>query len=352
MHGCHWREFLGRWPSRSPGTWRLLLLLPRQTGGSRRGIHDTLKPKDLMNSTLDKKIQSKDVLLFRYEDPGRVFRRSAMAFGTFPVWTYLSYFSYNLKSELDGIREGFESSQAYRSRGWVLDNVQKASGSVAVAFFMFGETILKGPKNDRLFRKGFFFLRMRPVIVLGVEVLQHGPASGPAEGWQARDRGDLRLFALDLEANHDTCISCECTTVKIPSIPMVWTIGLGPKHLYLTEEPFTTISVQWDQAAAEGGPAVFPGRQGPVVQVPVQPRRRHLQQQALVRPHRGHQPETVRRLWQPCGLCCWSGRGQFSGARTSWTGSYRGGHGCPSSTIHTDVHLSSCECSEVSPEPV
>ena len=42
-------------------------------------------------------VVTKDVLLFRYDDSGKVFWINLIAMGMFPVWTYMGYTAYSLK---------------------------------------------------------------------------------------------------------------------------------------------------------------------------------------------------------------------------------------------------------------
>ena len=42
-------------------------------------------------------VVTKDTLLFRYDDTGKVFWTNLIAIGMFPVWSYMGYFAYSLK---------------------------------------------------------------------------------------------------------------------------------------------------------------------------------------------------------------------------------------------------------------
>ena len=42
-------------------------------------------------------VVTKDVLLFRYDDSGKVFWINLIAMGMFPIWTYMGYTAYSLK---------------------------------------------------------------------------------------------------------------------------------------------------------------------------------------------------------------------------------------------------------------
>lgn len=42
-------------------------------------------------------VVTKDVLLFRYDDTGKVYWRHMLAVGMLPMWAYLGYTSYSLK---------------------------------------------------------------------------------------------------------------------------------------------------------------------------------------------------------------------------------------------------------------
>ena len=42
-------------------------------------------------------VVTKDTLLFRYDDSGKVFWTNLIAMGMFPIWSYMGYFAYSLK---------------------------------------------------------------------------------------------------------------------------------------------------------------------------------------------------------------------------------------------------------------
>merc|ERR1712142_488829 len=54
----------------------------------------------------------------------------------FPVWSYLSYFCYNLDREIKS-KMSPEAAEKI-SRGWIYTNVERLRKGVAVGFFIFG----------------------------------------------------------------------------------------------------------------------------------------------------------------------------------------------------------------------
>lgn len=65
----------------------------------------------------------------------QVFSMNMLAAAMFPLWAYLGYSAYNLKSDLDPFNENVSKPNF----GLLMNQVQKASVGVAVGFFLFGE---------------------------------------------------------------------------------------------------------------------------------------------------------------------------------------------------------------------
>ena len=80
-------------------------------------------------------VVTKDTMLFRYEDPTKVFRKNLVAMSMMPLWAYLGYFSYSLKSKVESFREDVVENTRIN---FLMDNVTKASRGVGLAFFLFG----------------------------------------------------------------------------------------------------------------------------------------------------------------------------------------------------------------------
>ncbi len=81
----------------------------------------------------------RDLTLFRYEAPSTVFKKNALALAMVPVWTYLAKVSWGLKADL----EPYSDTAGLEGRKWVLENVTRASGGVAVGFFLFGQSAMQ-----------------------------------------------------------------------------------------------------------------------------------------------------------------------------------------------------------------
>lgn len=113
----------------------------------RRLVHDGMswKPKDKdklakmildsANSPTANMQAAKDTLLFRYEDPGKMMRYTALGLSMFPMWTYLAYFCYKLDKTLIPLKR--RMSPEVRE-GWVVRNIERARITVAFGFFLFG----------------------------------------------------------------------------------------------------------------------------------------------------------------------------------------------------------------------
>ena len=115
------------------------LLATFRRSNHERNYHQ-YKPKDKSHLyEVSESIQqnSKDHLLFRYEAPSRIMRFNALAITMFPMWTYLSYFCYNLDNYLAPFRAKMTPEMA---EGWVNKTVEKARLGVAAGFFLFGKT--------------------------------------------------------------------------------------------------------------------------------------------------------------------------------------------------------------------
>ncbi len=80
-------------------------------------------------------LANRDLVLFSYEASGPVFWKNAVALAMFPVWSYLAKVSWGLEGRLSPHTDGVEAAD----KSWALSNIQRASGGVAVGFFLFGE---------------------------------------------------------------------------------------------------------------------------------------------------------------------------------------------------------------------
>ena len=86
--------------------------------------------------------------MFRYEDPMKIFRRSALALAMFPMWSYLSYFTFQLRSELSPYKDSDVLDK--KGKGWVYqDTIYKATRFVGIACFINGMFIR--PSIKKLF---------------------------------------------------------------------------------------------------------------------------------------------------------------------------------------------------------
>jgi hypothetical protein len=85
-----------------------------------RRFYHQYKPKERtilpIETPLAEHFASRDVLLFRYEDPYKILRRNCIAGGMLPLWSYLAYTAWSLKSIFQPYRDQLESSD----RAWVI----------------------------------------------------------------------------------------------------------------------------------------------------------------------------------------------------------------------------------------
>ena len=67
----------------------------------------------------------------------KIFRWNIVAITMFPVWSYLSYFTFKLRSQLDPYKDSGVLEK--RGRGWVMENIQNSITGVGIASFLFGK---------------------------------------------------------------------------------------------------------------------------------------------------------------------------------------------------------------------
>ncbi|XP_023344998.1 transmembrane protein 223 isoform X2 [Eurytemora carolleeae] len=80
-------------------------------------------------------VVNKDITLFRYEDLKKVRLKNMLGMSMLPLWAYLGYFAFTLRSKLEPFREEVNNNVRYN---FLLDNVTKASVGVGAGFFLFG----------------------------------------------------------------------------------------------------------------------------------------------------------------------------------------------------------------------
>lgn len=78
---------------------------------------------------------TKDTPLFRYEDAKKVRLNNFAGMLMLPIWGYLGYFAYSLKSQMKPYEENVETNEKF---SFLLNNVLSASTGVGVGFFLFG----------------------------------------------------------------------------------------------------------------------------------------------------------------------------------------------------------------------
>ena len=76
----------------------------------------------------------------------KIFRGSALALVMFPMWSYLSYFTFQLRSELSPYKDSDVLDK--KGKGWVYqDTIYKATRFVGIACFINGMFIRTSIKN-------------------------------------------------------------------------------------------------------------------------------------------------------------------------------------------------------------
>lgn len=97
------------------------------------------KPKDkvqVYDAPLPHDLQAhgKDILLFRYENPMKVLRFSVIALTQFPIWSWLSYFTLDLRSRLTPYKESDVLDR--KGSGWIYQKT--VYGAATSRFLAFG----------------------------------------------------------------------------------------------------------------------------------------------------------------------------------------------------------------------
>ena len=82
-----------------------------------------------------KGVVTKDILLFRNEDASKVFYTNLVAMSMMPVWGFMGYTSYSLKSKMEGFKEDVADNTKIN---FLLDDVLNTSRRMGLAFFLCG----------------------------------------------------------------------------------------------------------------------------------------------------------------------------------------------------------------------
>jgi len=80
-------------------------------------------------------VVTKDVLLFRYDDSGKVFWINLIAMGMFPIWTYMGYTAYSLKSAIEPVKDATAENTKLN---WRIDHIMSGSWGIGLAYCLFG----------------------------------------------------------------------------------------------------------------------------------------------------------------------------------------------------------------------
>ena len=82
--------------------------------------------------------QSKDILLFRYENPNKIFRNNIVALMIFPCYSWLSYFTYELRTELKPYKDSEVLDR--KGSGWIYQaTIFQATRYLGIVIFIFGK---------------------------------------------------------------------------------------------------------------------------------------------------------------------------------------------------------------------
>ena len=144
----------------------------------------------------------------------KILRRNAVGITMFPVWSYLSYFTFKIKSDLDPYKDSEVLEK--KGRGWLLENIERSSRGVGVGFFLFGKQ-LSGSLITQfiyiMYREGNKILgpmskyrnetvslsyccRSRFINLLAVKKLEHSQASSSQKGWKIRHHCNVWNFRI------------------------------------------------------------------------------------------------------------------------------------------------------------
>ena len=100
----------------------------------------TVLNKIVIDININFQAQSKDILLFRYENPNKIFRNNIVALMIFPCYAWLSYFTYELRAELLPYKDSEVLDR--KGSGWVYQaTLFNATRWLGVVVFIFGKLL-------------------------------------------------------------------------------------------------------------------------------------------------------------------------------------------------------------------
>merc|ERR1712059_77974 len=108
----------------------------------KQSVRKYFKPKHTKEAFYDVEgVVTKDTILFRYDDPSRlVMKRNVAALALVPVWGWVGYNTFVLKSTVEPLKERQVVTEDARLQ-WLLNNVSLGSRGLGVAFFLFGAAL-------------------------------------------------------------------------------------------------------------------------------------------------------------------------------------------------------------------
>lgn len=93
--------------------------------------HFQYKPKDRPSDSVES-FATKDILLYRYENPTKILKRTALATSIFGMFSFSAWTFYDVGSKVRGNRQKDEDSRLSR----LADNVQGSLKPICIAFFL------------------------------------------------------------------------------------------------------------------------------------------------------------------------------------------------------------------------
>ena len=96
--------------------------------------------KRLKDHVIEFQAQSKDILLFRYENPNKISRNNVIAIMLVPMYTFMASTMYDLRTELTQKREQVTEIIDKKQSGWAYKaTIFSATKYVGAFFFIFGK---------------------------------------------------------------------------------------------------------------------------------------------------------------------------------------------------------------------
>ena len=104
------------------------------TSAARQHVRNYYKPNQKEAFYDVEGVVTKDVLLFRYDDTGKVFWKNLVALVMFPVGTYLGYTAYTLKATMGEFKDKVAENNKIN---WRAEQIEMGSVGIGLVYFLF-----------------------------------------------------------------------------------------------------------------------------------------------------------------------------------------------------------------------